>query len=109
MKMYEDYFLERQPNGEFFHDEDGFYGVVMNGVECFIAEFHVAKEKRRSKIGTHMFNAICDVARSRGCKRVTANVSVNAKNSTESLSACIAVGMKVIPGSANVICLEKEI
>lgn len=109
MKMYEDYFLERQPAGEFFHDEDGFYSLVMNGIECYIADFHVAKEKRRSKIGTQMFNAICEVARERGCMKVTANVNISAKNSSESLAACLAVGMKVIPGTRDVICLEKEL
>src|SRR5690606_22186564 len=110
MKMYVDYFKERHAGGEVFYDEGvGFIACQFSKDECYIAESFVCKEARLRGEAKKMFSAVCETARSHGCKVVTAEVDVNSLNASVSLLACLSVGLKVCDANARRIRLYKEI
>ena len=108
MSHYAEYVKERAGHAV-LEDARGFIVYVIGGEECYIVDAFTAPEYRRSGVASRMMSEIADIARGKGCTFLSCSVRANAKNATQSLTAILAYGFRLLSHDEKGIALVKEI
>lgn len=107
--MYANYIRERS-NDIVLETSEGFAQYrYLNEKQVFIVDLYIVPEARRMRCATALVNDIVDRSKMSGHTELLANVWVNAKNSQESLMACLAYGFKMVKAEGDLILLRKDI
>ena len=105
---YKEYLLERT-GLECLEMEDSFILYKIMGDACRIAEIHVSKNKREQGIGTQLTDAVAEIAKSRGCRFLTASTFNSEKGTERAIMATLSYGFKIEFIKENEIGYYKEI
>lgn len=92
--MLRDYLMERE-GLELYETDKGFATFLCDGAELYIRDIYVARDYRRTKVGTEIAEAVIEIGRKRGCQYVSGTVSLDAKGITESFKAILSFGFEV--------------
>lgn len=104
--LYHQYITER--NGfELIENEAGFLVYKINGIECFIVDMFVAKDKRNKYYGTDLINELVKIALENKCINITANIHLWDKNCNSTLVASILTGFVLVKADSNILLIEK--
>jgi len=106
--MYFDYLKEREGK-EHFETERGFMVYKLAGEECHLAEIYLKPEHRASGEFESMIVGLASMARSNGCKVISANVDLSDKGASRNVAAGLKVGFRIINAHNNIILLVKEL
>lgn len=106
--MYKKY-VEERTNKSVLENESGFavYSFTIDTV--YIEEIFVSDEFRKSGRAVKMADEICEIAKSKGIKKVFGSVCPSAKGSTASLKVLLAYGMRLETATNDFIIMSKEI
>lgn len=88
---------------------EGFATFKMNGEAVYLFDIFVAKESRRTRVGSEMANEICAIAKAQGCKKIFGSCDVRTNGSTESMKAMLAYGFRLVRNDGVLVWLEKEL
>ena len=101
-ELFEEYIKERE-DCNLYQIDDGYITVRMDAIDrygriMFINDFFVShKSRKKSKhTAVKLLEKAREVANKLECKEIRAVVYTKAKNSTESLKACLYYGFKVV-------------
>jgi len=110
MSLYADYLKERT-HDEILETPDGFatYRYLPDGKTVYIIDIYTTPEARKKGLATALSQQICDLAKAKGCTKMMGTVVPSMKNSTASIGALLAHGMKLDSSADNVIVFTKEI
>lgn len=106
--LYEKYIEEREGQ-HLIKEENGFITYLINGDQCYISDFFVSKNYRRSGIGYRMADKVTIEAKERGCKYLTCQVDLNAFGVEASTITILNYGFKIGSAQNNFIQFIKEI
>lgn len=106
--LYAQYLIEKTER-KILESEDGFITYEIEGEHCYIADIFVVKEKRLQGIAMKMCLQVGDIALKEGCKFIIGTVQVRDRESTESLNACLKMGMRLTRSDVNTIYLIREL
>lgn len=106
--LYAQYILEKTER-KIIESDDGFITYEIDGERCYIADIFVVKEKRLQGIAMKMCLQVGEIAIAQGCKFIIGTVQVMDKESTESLNACIKMGMRLVRADNGFVYLIREL
>lgn len=108
MSLYADYILEREGK-QCIERKHGFITYLASGDDCYIIDFYVTPEARRTGKGTELANLVSQSAKKIGCKRLLGSVVPSTNGCSESMQALLWYGFKLLSARENFILLYKEI
>lgn len=106
--MYFDYVKERQ-NVDNFQTDKGFILYKVNGEECFLAEVYVKPEFRGTSEIAKMIRSMCEIAESKGCNLLTANVHLSDSGSGRTIKAALKLDFFIAKADHNIIVIAKHL
>jgi len=106
--MYTDYFKETS-NAETIENENGFMVYQIFEDECFIKEYYVIPEKRKSSVHIKFFDELAKIAKERGCKYFACSVSTKIKDPETPLIFNLKNGFKIHSIENQRILLTREL
>jgi len=95
--MYKDYVKEKE-SLETYENEHGFCAFNISSVARImdIGDFYVKPEHRKDNVKSEsLFNEIVDLAREKGCKKITACVDITQNNTELSVGALLKVKFRI--------------
>lgn len=114
MSLFGDYVKER--NGrEIVEDEDGFATFIINpDGTCYLEDLYVVPDKRGPQpdgkgVASRYADKICEIAKSRGCKKLLGSVVPSLPGSTENVKTLFKYGFKIKSSMNDFILFEKEL
>lgn len=112
MSMHAEYLRERLGDEVLEYDE-GFVTyrfIDDNGIKSvYIVDIFVRPDFRRTRMASIMADAVVELARTQGCKRLIGTVSPASKNATDSLKVLMGYGMELYQCDKNAIIFKREI
>jgi GNAT superfamily N-acetyltransferase len=102
-------YIREREGKEILEDELGFATYVFLPEHCYIEDIFVRQEYRSSGHASRYADAIAEIAKERGYKKLLGSVCPTAKGSDTSLKVLQAYGFKLSSSDRNMIYLEKEI
>ena len=110
MSLYADYLTERTDD-KILEREFGFvtYRHMPEQLQTYIIDIYIKPDLRGSLFGTSLADEVVKEARSLGHTKIIGSVVPTSKNSTESLKALLAYGMRLQSSGQNYIIMEKDI
>jgi len=107
--LYAQYLCERT-NDFILEDDHGFATYrYLDDNKVYIIDIFVEKEFRKNGIATVIANKIAKQAKRDGRTLLIGSVQPSAKNSSESMKALLAYGMKIESSGQDFIILRKDI
>lgn len=107
MELFDEYMAERE-GATVLRNEDGFLSFRIEGDECLILNFYVCPQKRRQLSSFCLLEDLLDRVRLSKCRWLSACVFIYTRNSTESLKAILAFGLKAVKAENGCITFIKE-
>jgi GNAT superfamily N-acetyltransferase len=109
ISKYASYIYEREGKS-MLETEHGFatYWFPNNDV-CYLEDLFVLPDHRKSNVATDLANQICEIAKSKGCKRLLGSINLNTKNPTRNMKVFLAYGMQLTSCDNNMIYLTKDL
>lgn len=93
MKLFEGYLKETE-DAELVRSETGFAVFKMQpDGSCWIRDIYVMPEHREAKAATALADAVCEIVKPRGVKRIVGSVSIHGKSVTRSIQVLEGYGM----------------
>lgn len=106
--LFAEYIKERE-NFEIIEDEKGFATYRITNQECFIGDMFILKEFRGGKSFIDLISQITDIAKTHGCKILTATVRTWDQGKEHSLSSTFKLGFKILKAEQGIVLVGKEI
>lgn len=106
--MYSQYLKERE-GFDVLQVTDGFATYKITGDECYLRDIYVTPEHRKDGVATALADAICEIARGRGCRWLVGSVCTEANGAHASLLVLLAYGMKLKKAEKDMIYFYKGI
>lgn len=108
MDMFAEYIKERE-NKSVYQTEHGFAVYQISGTECYIQDIFIKEQSRNKDNAREIADAVCEIAKSNGCKTLTGTVAPSLNGSTKSLGMLLHYGFKLHSCREDFIILVKEI
>lgn len=106
--LYAQYIKERQ-GIEIIECEEGFITYHIDSERCRIIDIFVAQEFRKKGYGMRLALQVAEIAREAKCRIVLGQVDTRALNCTDSLSAMLKMGMRVLCNDGDLIMLVRDL
>jgi GNAT superfamily N-acetyltransferase len=106
--MYPAYLKERE-GFDTVSTDTGFATYKITGDECYLRDIYVTPEHRKDGVASALADAVCEIAKNRGCHWLVGSVSPAANNSHASLLVLIAYGMRLKKAEQDMVYFYKRI
>jgi len=106
--LYAKYVYERL-EASIVENEFGFIVYNSKGEDAFIIEMYIDDSVRSTGKGKALLALFCDRCKQNGIKRITANIFLADKNSSDTLAKSIATGFKVFQAHNGCISVIKGV
>jgi ribosomal protein S18 acetylase RimI-like enzyme len=109
MSLYADYLKERT-HDQIIETDKGFATYrFIDPSTVYIVDIYVSPDFRHSREASHMADAICEIAKSKGCTKVIGSVVPSTRGSTTSLKVLLGYGMTLQSSTNDFIVFERSI
>lgn len=107
--LYAQYLTERTDD-KIIEQEEGYVTYrYLSAQEVYIIDIFVLPKLRKNGIATNLADAVCKIAKNKGCKELIGTINPSAKGANESILTLIAYGMTMNSCADNIIVFKKEI
>ena len=105
--LYAEYIKERM-DCDVLENETGFITYRIIGQECFIADMYVPARLRTAGKGRSLVGELEEIAKLKGCKFISATIYLKDGGASNTLTAALLVGFRVIAADQGVLTIIKE-
>ncbi len=102
------YISEREA-AEVYETSKGFAIYRIEQQTVYLQDIYVQPQHRNKHTATDIADAVCTIAKERGCRQVLGSVCPTARNANDSLRILLAYGMKLLSSQNNIVFFSKEL
>lgn len=106
--IYSEYIKERLGQS-ILENENGFIKYKTNGEEIFIVDMYVKKELQFKGLGHSLLKSLNALAKTLGCKVITANVHLFDENKEKTLQSAFNTGFKIHSSNDQFLTILREV
>jgi len=102
-------YISERSRGKIIQDEHGFVAYRDDGPVCYVIEFYVKPESRKSGHGRILLKKLEDAAEKAKCERITGSIYLEDSCSSIVTIACLSAGFKISSANGGIIQVSKPV
>lgn len=102
-------YISQRSGHEILENEHGFVIYKINGEECFIVDMFVDINSRKKYYGSEFINELVEIAKSKKCKVITANVHLWDANYQVTLVSSFKNGFNIVRASNDILLISRNL
>lgn len=102
-------YISQRAGYEILENEHGFVIYKINGEECFIVDMFVDTNSRKKYYASEFTNELVKIAKSKGCKLITANIHLWDVNYQVTLIVAFKNDFNIVKASNDILLIARKL